>query len=228
MRGIRCFAGIALLVPLAGTAWPQVAERANQGYETPEQRSRVARNLDDPDREENQKPRELLTALGVSKGDVVADIGTGIGFMLPYLAEAVGPQGRVYAEDIFPDFLDKAKHKIHEQGWKNVETVLGAEKDVMLPPGAVDLALVLDVYHHFNYPADVLASIRKALKPAGRLVVIDFYRSRQHPRMTPERLNDHIRLDRDGFAAEIQSAGFRLERQFDHLPHQYVLVFVRN
>lgn len=228
MRPARCFATLPLLVLLAGTAWPQVAEKANQGYKTPGERTCVARNLDSPDREENQKPRELLAALGISQGDIVADIGTGVGFMLPYLAEAVGPQGRVYAEDIFPDFLDQARQRIDKHGLKNVETILGVEKDAKLPPEAIDLALVLDVYHHFNYPADVLASIGKSLKPGGRLVVVDFYRSREHPRMTPERLKEHIRLDRDGFAAEIQSVGFRLDRQFDHLPHQYVLIFMKN
>jgi len=228
MRRVRFFAIVLLLVPLAGTAWPQVAEKANHGYRTPKERSSVARNLDNPDREENQKPRELLAVLGVSKGDAVADIGTGVGFMLPYLAEAVGLEGQVYAEDIFQDFLTHAQARIDKHGLKNVATVLGIQKDVKLPPGTIDLALVLDVYHHFNYPAEVLASIRKSLKPGGRLVVVDFYRSREHPRMSAERLKDHIRLDRDEFAAEIQSAGFRLDRQFDHLPHQYVLVFAKN
>jgi ubiquinone/menaquinone biosynthesis C-methylase UbiE len=228
MRSVRFFAVVLLLDLLAGTAWPQVAKKANQGYATPEDRAGVARNLDNPDRVEDQKPRELLTALGISKGAVVADIGTGVGFMLPYLVETVGSQGRVYAEDIFPDFLSNAKYKVHSHGWKNVETVLGTEKDVNLPAAAIDLALVLDVYHHFNYPAEVLASIQKSLKPEGRLVVVDFYRSRDHPRMSAERLQDHIRLDRDGFAAEIISAGFRLDRQFDHLPHQYVLIFAKN
>jgi ubiquinone/menaquinone biosynthesis C-methylase UbiE len=216
---------ILLLACTAGAAWTQAAEEANRGYETSEDRSRVAQNLDNADREDSQKPRELLAALGVSKGDTVADIGTGVGFMLPYLAEAVGPTGRVFAEDIFPDFLEKAQGKIDEHGWKNVTTVLGGEKDAKLPQGAVDLALILDVYHHFNYPAEVLASLRNSLKPDGRLVVVDFYRSRKHPRMSPDRLENHIRLDRDGFAAEIESAGFQLDRQFDHLPHQYVLVF---
>jgi ubiquinone/menaquinone biosynthesis C-methylase UbiE len=228
MRRIRVCAFASWLVLLAATAGAQVAERANQGYATAEERSRVAQNLDNPDRVRNQKPRELVAALGVAKGAAVADIGTGIGFMLPYLVEAVGPQGRVYAEDIFQDFLDQAQHKIDKHRWKNVQTVLGVEKNVKLPPGAIDLALILDAYHHFNYPADELASIRKSLKPDGRLVVVDFYRSRPHPRMSPERLQQHIRLDRDGFAAEIQSAGFRLDRQFDHLPHQYVLIFSKH
>jgi ubiquinone/menaquinone biosynthesis C-methylase UbiE len=228
MRCIGVSRLVLLLVVGAGTAWPQAAESANQGYRTSEQRSGVARGLDNADREQRQKPRELLAALGVSNGNVVADVGTGVGFMLPYFVEAVGPQGRVYAEDIFPDFLAQAQAKIDENGWKNVETVHGTNKDAKLPPEAVDLALILDAYHHFDYPAEMLASIRKALKPDGRLVLVDFYRSREHPTMSPERLQAHIRLDRDGFAAEIQSNGFRLERQFDHFPHQYVLIFQKN
>ena len=71
----------------------------------------------------------------------------------------------------------------------------------------------------------MLASLRHALKPDGRVVIVDFYRSRKHPRMPKERLQGHIRLDRDGFADEVRSAGFQLERAFDHLPHQYVLIF---
>ena len=107
----------------------------------------------------------------------------------------------------------------------NVKIVKGAQKDVKLPASSLDLAFILDVYHHLNYPEETMATVHKAVKPGGRLVVIDFYRSREHPRMSEERRMNHIRLDRDGFAAEIEAVGFRLERHFDHLPHQYVLVF---
>ncbi len=205
----------------------QVAEKANEGYRTKEARERVARGLENPDREERQKPRELLRSLGIRAGDVVADVGTGTGFMLPYLVEIVGPSGFVYAEDIQHDFLALVKEKVRKKGWSNVKVALGSEKDVMLPSGKIDWAFILDVYHHFNYPAEVLATVRNALKPEGRLAVVDFYRSREHPSMSPGWLRDHIRLDKEGFVEEIESAGFRLERSFDHLPHQYVLVFAR-
>ncbi len=203
----------------------QVAEKANEGYRTKEDRARVAQGLDNPDRLQRQKPRELLQSLGIKEGDIVADIGTGTGFILPYLVEVVGSPGFVYAEDIQEDFLAKVKKKAREQDWRNMEMVLGSEKDVMLPAGKLDWAFILDVYHHFNYPVEVLTSIGEALKPAGRVAVVDFYRSREHPSMSPERLRSHIRLDKGGFVEEIESAGFRLERSFDHLPHQYVLVF---
>ena len=220
--------GLIVAAVLVAALLPaQVAEKANQGYQTEEQRARVARNLDNPDRVERQRPVELLAELKINKGDVVADIGTGVGFMVPYLVDAVGPSGTVWAEDIQDDFLAKVKEKIQSNGWSNVKTVKGAQKDVKLPASSLDLGFILDVYHHFNYPAETLATVHRAIKPGGRLVVIDFYRSREHPRMSEERRLNHIRLDRDGFAAEIEAAGFRLERHFDHMPHQYVLILRR-
>ena len=215
--------GVAILV--ASPLSAQVAEKANQGYQTEEQRQRVARNLDNPDRVERQRPVELLASLKINQGDTVADIGTGIGFMLPYLVDAVGPTGTVWAEDIQDDFLAKVKEKIQSNGWSNVKTVKGEQTDVKLRADSLDLGFILDVYHHLNYPSDTMGTVHKAIKPGGRLVVIDFYRSRAHPRMSKERRMNHIRLDRDGFAAEIEAAGFRLERHFDHMPHQYVLIF---
>ena len=209
----------------ASAASAQLSEKANEGYRTPEGRELVASDLDNPEREKSQKPRELIAGIGVRKGDVVADVGTGVGFMLPYFAEAVGPEGFIYAEDIQQDFLDKAQERIEEGGWKNVRTVLGGQVDPKLPPARIDLAFILDAYHHFESPVDTLKSLRRSLKPDGRLVVVDFYRSRPNPNWSEERRMDHIRLDRDGFTEEIESAGFRLERYFDHLPHQYALIF---
>ncbi|MDA1316007.1 MAG: methyltransferase domain-containing protein [Acidobacteria bacterium] len=211
----------AACVNLAG----QVAEKANEGYKTKEDRERVAVNLGDPDRVERQKPVELLEAIGVTPGQTIGDIGTGVGFMLPYMADAIGPSGRVYAEDIQDDFLEKAQAVAAEHGLKNISFVKGDPNDVKLPENSLDLALILDVYHHINYPEATMASVYKALKPGGRLAVIDFYRSREHPSMSEERLKNHIRLDRDGFKAEIEAGGFNFDRTFDHLPYQYVLMF---
>ena len=225
---MRIHAIVAALV--AGTvfsaaAFSQVAENANAGYKTKEDRARVARNLDNPDRVKRQKPVELLEEIGVEPGQTIADIGSGVGFMLPYMIDAVGPSGRVYAEDIQDDFLEKVKQKATEAGWKNIDIVKGAQKDVELPKNSVDLAFILDVYHHLNYPEETMATVYEAVKPGGRLAVIDFYRSREHPRMSEERRKNHIRLDRDGFKKEIESVGFQFDRTFDHLPYQYVLMF---
>jgi ubiquinone/menaquinone biosynthesis C-methylase UbiE len=221
-------ATLALLTAVTCASLPgQVAEKANAGYQTKEDRERVARNLGNPDRVERQKPAELLKAIGVKPDQTIGDIGTGVGFMLPYMIDAVGPTGRVYAEDIQDDFLEKAKAAVAEGGWKNVTFVKGDGKDVKLPENSLDLGFILDVYHHINYPQVTMASVYKAVKPGGRLAVIDFYRSREHPRMSEERRRNHIRLDRDGFKAEIEAVGFKFDRTFDHLPHQYVLIFTK-
>lgn len=216
-----------LLFVVSASLSAQVATEANESYSSEQFRQNLAKNLDDPERVERDKPDRLVAELGLQKGDVVADIGSGVGFMIPFFLEAIGPEGKLYAEDIQQDFLDKIEEKKQERGWDNVETVLGDERSPNLPEGTLDLAFALDAYHHFNYPEETLALIRAAIKPGGRLVIVDFYRSRPHPRMSPERLAGHIRKDRDGFAAEIQAAGFELIRIFDQLPYQYALVFRR-
>lgn len=219
-----------LLVALSAAAIParaQVAAEANAGYQTEADRARLARNLDRQSRVAEQKPAELVAALEIQPGQTVADVGSGPGFMTPYFVDAVGPNGQVIAEDIQQQFLDEVEGKVRDNGWKNVKTVLGTERDPNLPAASADLIFILDAYHHFNYPSDSLAKLRSALRPGGRLVVVDFYRSRKHPRMSKERLEGHIRLDRDGFRREIEQAGFQFARTFDHLPYQYVLIFER-
>ena len=140
---IHSFAAVLLASALGSSAaFAQVAEKANTGYKTKQDRARVARNLDNPDRVDRQKPVELLESIGVEPGETIADIGTGVGFMLPYMIDAVGPSGRVYAEDIQDDFLEKVKQKTTEHGWNNVEIVKGAQKDVELPENSVDLAFI--------------------------------------------------------------------------------------
>jgi ubiquinone/menaquinone biosynthesis C-methylase UbiE len=214
------------LASLAGSiCFAQVAAEANAGYKTAEGRARVAQSLANPEREKEQKPRELIASIGVERGDVVADIGTGVGFMIPYFLEAIGPQGKVYAEDIQQDFLDQVQAHKAEQGWENVETILGDQIDPKLPANSVDVAFILDAYHHFEQPAETMRAIQGALKPDGRLVVVDFYRSRSREGRDPDWAKNHIRADRDEFRAEIEAAGLVFERTFDHLPHQYALIF---
>ena len=129
------------------------------------------------------------------------------------------------AEDIQQDFLDSVEEKKEEEGWKNVETILGGQTDPKLPAESVDLAFILDAYHHFEKPVETMKAIRAALKPGGRLALVDFYRSRTREGRDPEWTRNHIRADRDEFRAEVEQAGFKFERTFDHLPYQYVLLF---
>ena len=203
---------------LAVSAWAQVADDANKGYKTKEGRDKVAATLEDPHRDARQKPQELVAAMNIKPGMTVADIGTGTGYMLKFLSDAVGPTGKVYGEDIQTDFLDRARAK----NVPNTELILGTTTDPKLPPNSVDIALVLDVYHHFDYPDKMLAAIRSGLKPGAHLVIVDFYKS-----ASPS--PGHIRLERDEVAAEIQRNGFHLLSQRDHIPKsQYMLTFEKS
>lgn len=221
---MRRFALAALVAIAAASAPAQVAEKANAHYATPEQRTALARGMSDPSRDQEEKPRELIASLSISPGMAVADIGTGPGYMLPFLSEAVGPRGRLVAEDIFPDFLDVARHRAETAHLPNVTLVLGTQTDPKLPAASLDLAFLLDVYHHFNYPAAMLAHLRDALREGGRLVIVDYYR--RAGAMPWGDALEHIRIDQPDVIREVEGGGFRLLSKHDHIPNsQYVLVF---
>jgi ubiquinone/menaquinone biosynthesis C-methylase UbiE len=210
---------LAILFLCAAAAFPQVASHANTRYKTKEGREAISRTLAAHDRDARQKPLELIEALELKPGMTVADIGTGVGYMLPFLTRAVGPTGKVYAEDIFPDFLDKARERAKEKQLDGVVFVQGDEKDVRLPADSIDLALILDAYHHFDWPEEMMASVRRSLRRDGRLVIVDFYK---------EGFGDpnHIRLDEPDVVKEIESYGFKavVRKPFVE-KRQYLAVF---
>lgn len=216
-----------LLLPAA--VWPQqaaapAAQDANERYRTPEGRDSVARGLGSPDRIERMQPEKLVAALGLKPGMAVADLGAGVGLLLPALSAAVGPTGKVYAQDIFPDFLERTKKNVAEKGLANVDFILGTEKDPGLPREALDLAVSVDSYHHFNYPEAMLAGIRSGLKPKGRLAIIDYYK--RPDAMPGGQAMQHIRADIDEVVGEVEAAGFTLLRRTEHIPgSQYLIVF---
>ena len=215
-----------ILTVLLTAAIAQVAEKANSGYKTPEGREAVAKTLIAPDRDEKQKPEELVKAMSLTAGMTVADIGTGAGYMLPFLSRAVGPGGRVLAEDIQDDFLAKARSKAESEKLGNVTFIKGSETDPTLPAGAVDVVLALDSYHHYDYPEKMLAGIGRGLKPDGRVVIVEYYR---RPNAMPNgRAMEHIRLDAPDVIREIEANGFRLVSQREHVKDsQYMLTFAR-
>ena len=217
----------ALTLITAGLAFGQVAKKANENYQTEQGRANVAKGLNSTDRDKRQRPDELVKAIGVKPGMTVADIGTGVGYMLPHLSAGVGPGGKVFAEDIFDDFLNKARQTSKQAGLTNVEFVKGTEKSASLPAGAVDVILALDSYHHYDYPNDMLASFKSALKPGGRLAIVEYYK--REGAMGGSNSNNaltHIRLDDSGVIKEVEAAGFALIEEHEHIPKsQYVAVF---
>jgi ubiquinone/menaquinone biosynthesis C-methylase UbiE len=214
------------LIAACGICTGQLAGPANEGYRTEQDRARVAANLDGPSRDARQKPVELVRALEIKRGSAVVDLGTGVGYMLPYLSSAVGAEGVVIAQDIQKDFIERAKEKANREKLRNVRFVLGDDRDPGLTPDSADLILVLDAYHHFDYPERMLPHLLKALRADGRLAIVEFYKRRGAMGGDPDRAIQHIRLDADDMIKEVEAGGFRLLRRQEHVPDsQYIAIF---
>ncbi|HUA18336.1 MAG TPA: methyltransferase domain-containing protein [Bryobacteraceae bacterium] len=224
MKKLAC-----LLLIGAVAAPPQVATEANAGYKTAAGRAAVAKALSNPERSERQRPRDIVAAMDLQKGETVADIGTGVGFMLPYLSQAVGDKGHVIGEDIQQDFLDQAKSNVRLHQLTNVEFTLGTDRDPKLPADTLSAALVLDVYHHFDYPEAMLSHIRDSLLSDGKLIIVEYYkRPGAMPGGDPNRAVQHIRLDQDDLIKEVEANGFRLVSKGVLVPKsQHIDVFMK-
>jgi len=214
---------IPAILAFAVTLTAQVASQANSGYTTAEQRKSVAKSLSNPERDNTQRPGQLVKDIDLKPGMTVADVGTGIGYMLPFLSRAVGPTGTVIAEDIFDDFLEGARQHARNKNLTNVTFVKGSATDPNLPEGKVDRVFALDVYHHFDFPEKMLAAIHKALKPDGKLVVVEYYK---RPEAMPNgRAMTHIRLDMPDVIKELEANNFHLLMEREHIKNvQYLLV----
>lgn len=168
----------------------------------------------------------IVAALGLEPGDAVADVGAGTGFFSVLFAEAVGREGAVYAVEVSPKFLDHLRGLAQGDGLGSLKVVEGTAHSVELAEGSVDVAFVCDVYHHFEHPADSLASLQKALRPGGSLVVIDFERI---PGVSRDFVFDHVRAGKAVFRSEIEAAGFEFaeEVEIEGLSENYTLRFRR-
>jgi ubiquinone/menaquinone biosynthesis C-methylase UbiE len=204
-RGLLAFFVLAALLPAPAPAQHGPQRSAEEW----------ARIYNDPGRAAWQKPEEVLRALELKPQDVVADIGTGAGYFAVRLAPHVA---KVYAVDIDADLLQYTAR--HAPG--NVQTVLAAPDDAKLPDASVDVAFFCDVLHHIGGRPEYLRRLARALRPGGRIAVIDFYK-----KPLPVGPPVHIKLTPDEVTADLGAAGFRLARQFDFLPYQYFLVFQR-
>ena len=168
----------------------------------------------------------IVDALGLEPGDDVADIGAGTGFFTYLFADAVGAEGTAYAVEISPRFLDHLREQKVARSLGHMQVVEGTTRSVELPADSIDLAFVCDVYHHFEAPQDSLASLMKAVRPGGELVLIEFHRI---PGETSDFIMGHVRAGRLTFQSEIEEAGFRFveEIEIDRLDDNYVLRFQR-
>lgn len=169
------------------------------------------------------KRYEILDALSLKPGQAVADIGAGSGLISRLIAQRVGSGGTVYAVDIAKNMVDYIAKTAMEQGLANLKPVLGDPKSPKLAPASVDRICIIDAYHHFEYPAEMLAEIKKALRPDGLLVLVDFKRVEGVSR---KYILDMVRAGQGTFTDEFVNAGFELvERRDDMFPENYLLKF---
>jgi SAM-dependent methyltransferase len=178
--------------------------------------------LERPEREAEEAPATAIKALGLQPGQVVADIGAGSGYYTVRMASAVGTTGKVYATDIQPGMLDILRRRVARQGLTNVETVLGDPDDPKLPAGTLDLALMVDVYHELAAPQAFVRRLRTALKPTGRLVLLEFRKEDPSIPIRPEH-----KMSIAEVKAELEPEGFTLSTVLNDLPWQHILVLTR-
>lgn len=177
--------------------------------------------LERPDRAREERPDLLLDLLDLQPSDVVADLGAGTGYFTFRLAPRV-PRGRVLAVDIQPEMLTIVERRADAEGVPNVVTVLGTEENPGLAERSVDLTLLVDSYHEFSYPAEMLAGVYRATRPGGRLVLVE-YRA-EDPDVPIRPLH---KMTESQVRREVEAAGFTFVENLDRLPQQHVLVFQR-
>jgi ubiquinone/menaquinone biosynthesis C-methylase UbiE len=176
--------------------------------------------LERPERVKEEQPSKLLKMLEVKSGMIVADIGAGSGYHSFRLAKAVGAKGKVLAVDIQKEMLDIIRKRMKTNKVKNIEAILGTETDPKLPAGEVDLILMVDVYHEFTYPYEMMQALAKALKPGGRMVFVEFRREDENvPILLAHRMTVKQVL------AEMAPHPLKHAKTIESLPWQHVIIF---
>jgi SAM-dependent methyltransferase len=178
--------------------------------------------LERKEREAEERPDLLIAGLGLKPGMVVADIGAGTGYHVRRIARLVGPGGHVHAVDVQPEMISLLRASVAREGLGNVTPVLAAPTDARLQAGAIDLAVMVDVYHEFEFPEEMVSSIVRALKPGGRLVYVE-YRA-EDPRVPIKALH---KMSEAQVRREAARHPLQFERSIDGLPWQHALVFQR-
>ena len=176
--------------------------------------------LERPERQHEERPDLLIESLGIRPGQTVADIGAGSGYFTRRLAKQVGKDGKVMAVDIQPEMLTILKNNLEDEGIKNVEMIQGQEQTPNLPEASLDMVLMVDVYHEFSYPHEMMTAIRKALKPNGQVVWVEY--RLEDPRVPIKLLH---KMSKAQVQKEAEHQGFEWVRTFEGLPRQHVLFF---
>jgi ubiquinone/menaquinone biosynthesis C-methylase UbiE len=173
-----------------------------------------------PERIKEEDPDRMLMSLDIKKGAVVADIGAGVGYHVWRLSDIVGPSGKVIGEDIQEGMIQLMKKNIDDRKLRNVEIILGGPADPKLPSNAVDLVLMVDVYHEFSDPVAMMRHVKDALKPDGRVVLVEF--RKEDPAVPIQPLH---KMSVPDVRSELEPLGFKFQRSLEFLPWQHIIFF---
>jgi len=209
--------GALMLVPAPAVSRGRDDATSHRRFDDPAEWAKV---FDDPARDAWQRPERVVAALGLRPGQAVADLGAGTGYFSRHLSRAVGPAGAVLAVDPEPNLVAWLRDRAEREGTPNVVPVLASRDTPRLPHGSVDVVLVVDTYHHLDARVAYFEALRAALRPGGRVAVID-WQKRPLP-VGPEM--DH-KLAREQVVEEMGRAGYALVEEPDVLPYQYFLIF---
>ncbi len=194
---------VLILLLLGGMACTEIKKWAYEGF----------------DRDEWQRPDEVIHALSIKPGDHIADLGAGSGYFTFRLADAVGPTGRVYAVDIDADMNADLMKRVKAQAYQNIEVLLAQPDDPGLPDRSINLIFSSNSYHHLENRITYFLNIRQDLHPDGRIAIIDFNGESWLQQIIGHYTSDEV------IQRELQEAGYILDQQFDFLPNQVFLIF---
>lgn len=177
--------------------------------------------LERSEREKEENVSQLIKNMNIQKNDVIADIGAGSGYHAFRMA-AIATKGTIYAVDIQEEMLLAIEKSKGDNKFKNVKTILGSEKSVNLPENSVDKVLMVDVYHEFSFPVEMINSIKKALKPKGKIYLIEY--RMEDPKVPIKKLH---KMSEKQAVKEMKAAGFTLQENIGNLPWQHCMIFVK-
>lgn len=210
-----------ILFPLLASAQDATKRDAHQMHGLHRDPKAYIGALEDPKRDAYQKPHEILNALNLRPGEMIADIGAGSGYFTFRLAHPVGDKGKVYAVDVSPDMILHINRRIRELKAVNVVSVLADTDDPLLPDQSVNRFFFCDSWHHIENQTKYLSLMKKMLKPGGEIVMIDF-----HKKDLPVGPPLQMKIAREDLIKQMENNGFRLSKEHTFLPYQYFLVFV--
>jgi predicted methyltransferase len=178
--------------------------------------------LERPEREAEERPQQVIEALDIRKGQTVADLGAGSGYFSFRMAPKVGGEGKVLAVDIQEEMLNVVRQRAQREGIKNVVAVRSSSADSKLAPASIDLLLMVDVYHELEYPYEVMQSVVKALKPGGRVALVEY---RKEDARVP--IKEVHKMSEQQIIKEMAAVGLKHVKTIDTLPIQHLAIFSR-